>query len=145
MKIANTYYFLLSFVVTSAIILNLTPLFYKWQVVSIAADTIEVRRSNKTLKVRLCGVEVPPTFQKTSREYLQNILDKKSVKLSFVDNSSVEVFLGKDEKLINKSMLMDGMAKYNSDLCPSQSILRTAQEIAKWQKIGVWSSESQGL
>jgi len=147
MNIIRMSYFVISFFVTSAVLLKLLgePVFNKWEIIGVLGDKIEVGSGNTRRKFKLCGLEVPPLFTERSREYAEYIMGRgiKSVRLVESSNKSVEVFLGEENTFLNKEILIRGLAKRNGDQCEHGTILQTAEEIAKWQKIGIWSTKNQ--
>ncbi|MCZ2203261.1 hypothetical protein [Cylindrospermopsis raciborskii] len=147
MNVIRMSYFVISFFVTIAVLLKLLeePVFNKWEIIGFLGDKIEVSSGNTRRKFKLCGIEVPALFTERSREYAQHIMGRgiKSVRLVESSNKSVEVFLGKENTFLNKEILIMGLAKRNGDQCQHGTILQTAEEIAKWQKIGIWSTKNQ--
>lgn len=136
--------------------LSIVPAPEEWQIISVHdGDTIKAKKSGITEKFRLCGIDAPEISQalgKKSRDYLREILPvEKPVQISIVDTDRynrkiAEVFIdGSPERFINKEIVSKGLA-YNYDVfknCPNQTMIATGEEIAKWEKIGVWKGSHQ--
>lgn len=135
--------------------LSIVPAPEEWQIISVHdGDTIKAKKSGITENFRLCGIDAPEISQplgKESRDYLRSLIPVgKSVQISVVDSDRynrkiAEVFIdGSPQKFINKEIVSKGLA-YNYDVyrnCPNQPMIVTAQEIAKWERVGVWNDSN---
>jgi endonuclease YncB( thermonuclease family) len=136
--------------------LSIVPAPEEWQIISVYdGDTIKAKKSGITENFRLCGIDAPEVSQplgKQSRDYLRSLIPVgKTVQISIVDidkynRKIAEVFIdGSLERFINKEIALKGLA-YNYDVfknCPNQTMIATGEEVAKWEKIGVWKDDHQ--
>lgn len=134
-----------------------------WKVIRVAdGDTITVARGNRKEKIRFCGIDSPEVqnggkpgqpLGQESKANLQRLIDEANgqVQLSIVDSDRygrqvAEVFtvLGNGkEKFLQEEQLKAGLGMaYKQYLsgCPNKDAILSAQEEARRNKVGVWSS-----
>ncbi|BDI20963.1 hypothetical protein ANSO36C_67650 (plasmid) [Nostoc cf. commune SO-36] len=137
----------------------------QWTVASVAdGDTITVRRSGETKKIRFCGIDAPeikhgkqpgqPLGQE-SKANLQRLVNEVGGKVSVVSIESdrygrtvAEVFSSKNgiEKNFNEEQLSSGNAylyKQYAGKCPNKPVFEKVEAIAQSKKLGVWSGNYQ--
>lgn len=131
-----------------------------WDIVKPAydGDTITVKRGSEKLKVRFACIDAPELKQpmgKKSRDYLRSLISSSGGKVGLnvistdrYGRSVAEVWVQNDgtQELAQSKMVLVGMAygyeRYKSD-CPSWDAVRTSQEYAKSNKIGLWAGNYQ--
>ena len=117
----------------------------------VDGDTLVVRVRGKEHRIRLYGIDAPERGQpyyKEAKDYLESIVDEQAGLYKMVREKSYRrtvaiVYSGinRDESL-NIQMLRSGYAYY----CPYSGHLNGGEEAlqeAKWEKRGMWASESQ--
>lgn len=139
------------------------PLSEQWTVASVAdGDTITVRRSGETKKIRLCGMDAPEVkhgkqpgqpFGNEAREKLRSLvaLAKNQVMIIPIETDRygrtvAEVMASVSgewglEMSFQEEMLKTGMAYYYKQYaskCPNHLAFAKAEEIAIASKAGVW-------
>ncbi len=136
----------------------------KWQVKEGSiydGDGLRVVRGNEEKKIRLCGTDAPEIKQPLgveSRDYLRSLIAKGDgtiyvleVKSDRYGRTVAELFMPlKDssgqEIHLNTEMIMAGMAwhyEQYSGNCPNQYGLEMAENIARDEKVGVYSGSHQ--
>jgi micrococcal nuclease len=118
-------------------------------------DTVTVLCDGEKVKVRLCGIDAPELKQPlgiNSRDKLRSLLASSKNRISLIEiekdrykRTVGEVFLN-DERSIQEELLKAGMAYFYAqyaDNCPNRDAFIKAEEIARSQKIGVWSGNYQ--
>lgn len=132
------------------------PLAEEWRVTSVAdGDTISVKRGFESARVRFACIDSPEKsqpFGEESKANLQRLINQAGgrVLVSVVDTDRygrrvAEVFtvLGNgEEKLLQEEQLKSGLAyvyeRYISN-CLNTNAVRSAEEIARQNRVGVWS------
>lgn len=132
-----------------------------WEVVKITdGDTITVKNTdNRQLKIRFCGIDAPESKQKLgedSTKLLTSLIadSNNQVAISEIEKDRYgrtvgEVFSFKNnggEIFINEELVKNGLAyhyKQYSSKCPNKNAIALAEDIAKSEKVGVWSGEHQ--
>ena len=117
----------------------------------VDGDTLVVRVRGKEHRIRLYGIDAPERGQpyyKEAKDYLESIVDEQAGLYKMVREKSYRrtvaiVYSGinRDES-VNIQMLRSGYAYY----CPYSGHLNGGEEAlqeAKWEKRGMWASESQ--
>jgi len=122
-------------------------------------DTITVEQQSQKIKVRLCGIDAPELSQpmgEESRNHLRSLIPMNQQVTLYVSDTDrygrkvAEVFIPaptpeqpEQEKVLNYEMVRSGMAyrydKY-ADQCPNGEVLAKAENLAKSQRLGVWSN-----
>jgi len=96
--------------------------------------------------VRLFGIDAPEMgncYGPESYSRLSELLKKKQVQLKepLVDKfGRIVALVYVDGKLINETMIKEGYAAYRSEPGSGKEVMKAAHEIAKSQKIGIYSS-----
>ena len=119
-------------------------------------DTLRVKRGGEELKIRLCGIDAPEIKQDggiEARDHLRSLVAQGDGGIGVVpiekdkyERTVADLFVihsDGSEIHLNSQMVADGMAyhyeKYSGN-CPQSDVLVRAEEIAKEQSAGVWSS-----
>uniref|UniRef100_A0A0C1RKT7 TNase-like domain-containing protein n=1 Tax=Tolypothrix bouteillei VB521301 TaxID=1479485 RepID=A0A0C1RKT7_9CYAN len=128
-----------------------------WTVIKVSdGDTLVVRQMNgREMKIRLCGIDANESKQEGGQEaksYLKKLVEKTDnivmvspVTTDRYNRTVAEVFISLNndsEQFIQEEMVKAGMARaypqYISS-CPNKNVILQAEEIAKQNRIGVWS------
>ncbi len=107
-------------------------------------DTFILKANHQT--VRLFGIDAPEMdncYGPESYSRLSELLKKKQVQLKepVVDKfGRIVALVYVDGKLINEAMIKEGYAAYRSEPGSEKETMKAAHELAKTQKIGIYSS-----
>lgn len=110
----------------------------------IDGDTIVL---DGKVKLRLRQIDAPELefcWGEESKQYLDELLTGKYIEikektLDQLGRDMALVFV--DGKLVNEMMLAEGMARYHSDSTTAREDLKIAQEIAKTNNLGLFSTK----
>ena len=119
-------------------------------------DTLRVERGGEELKIRFCGTDSPEIEQPggiEARDHLRSLVAQGDGSIGVVpiekdryERTVADLFVtvsAGEEIHLNSQMVMDGHAyhyeKYSSS-CPQPEVLFMAENIAKEQSAGVWST-----
>lgn len=122
-------------------------------------DTITVKRNNQKIKVRFACIDAPELKQpmgKRSRDYLRSLINSSNGKVGLniiksdrYGRSVAEVWMHSVKsgtELVQSRMISAGMAypyeRYKGD-CPSWEAVKSSQEYAKSNRLGVWGENYQ--
>ena len=113
----------------------------------IDGDTIEFlnNQENKIYKLRLFGIDAPESKQsygKESKEYLENLIQKREVKILVKNKDKYQRLVGiifLEDKDINKELVRVGLAHSYKDF--SLKYL-SSEHYAKTNKLGLWQQEN---
>ena len=135
----------------------LAPDEQQYRLVRVAdGDSFELKDSkNRTMKVRLYGVDAPEgnqRFGRESREHLLNMMKRTPVRMKTMYKDRYKrtvaiVYLcdGKafDERSVNQQQVQSGMAWVYDSFCKEDvcSTWKIEEALAKKQKLGLWKDE----
>lgn len=133
-----------------------------WRVGSIYdGDTLRLIGDNRELKIRLCGIDAPEKQMPLgieARDYLRSLIAKSNGTVHLIEvetdrygRTVAELFVPlksnpEREIHLNSAMIEAGLAwhyEQYSGNCPNQYGLEIAENIAKDNKVGVYSGEHQ--
>ena len=111
-------------------------------------DTIHIKSKNiSKIKVRLAGIDAPELKQpygKKSKKILGNLIFNKKVKIKKVGVDRYGRVIGiviKENLDVNHFLVINGHA-WCYDHYNERAIIKTAESIAKRNKIGIWQQQN---
>jgi endonuclease YncB( thermonuclease family) len=110
-----------------------------------SGDTILVRKDRNETKVRIRGVDCPPTDTDTGRKakrFIEALLLGRMVHLQGIeqnDDGGVTASVLLENRNVAENLLSAGLAKYRSEAYFDEE-LADAENLAKVAEIGVWAS-----
>ncbi|MEQ1936453.1 MAG: thermonuclease family protein, partial [Fimbriimonadaceae bacterium] len=110
-------------------------------------DTITALDKNSVqAKLRLHGIDAPESgqaFSTKAKEFTSALCFEKTVEIKIVDTdqygSYVAIVTLPDGKILNDALVRNGMAWWYEQQAPKDAILKTCQESAKAEKLGLWA------
>ncbi|HLO88791.1 MAG TPA: hypothetical protein VK203_27805 [Nostocaceae cyanobacterium] len=102
-------------------------------------------RKTFSKQVKICGVNIPESSKLEAEKLITSLTNNQRVAVNFVGllGNPAEIFVsdGKDkpEKAIAEELLLNGLAEFvESDSCPNSVSMKSALEIAKQNRVGIW-------
>lgn len=117
----------------------------------VDGDTLDVLVANKSVRIRLYGIDAPEhrqSFGAKSKQALSNLVFKKTVSVIVKSSTSdrngrqvAEIFLSNGQS-VNKRMIQDGMAWWYPKYAPKAKEYEALEAKARKKKIGLWSEKA---